>query len=40
MSLKLKNVTKNYGNVEVLHDISLEIEEGDFLVLLGRVGLW
>ncbi|WP_371169263.1 ABC transporter ATP-binding protein [Aliiroseovarius sp. 2305UL8-7] len=38
MSLKLKNIVKNYGSVEVLHDISIEIEKGDFLVLLGGSG--
>ncbi|MBH1974591.1 MAG: ABC transporter ATP-binding protein [Rhodobacteraceae bacterium] len=38
MSLKLSHVTKNYGTVEVLHDIDISIEEGDFLVLLGASG--
>lgn len=35
MSLQLSNVVKNDSNVEVLHDISLEVYKGDFLVLLG-----
>lgn len=35
MSLQLSNVVKNDSNIEVLHDISLEINKGDFLVLLG-----
>ena len=36
--LKIQNLHKNYGNVEVLKDISLEIEEGGFLVLVGPSG--
>ena len=38
MSLKLTNIKKMFGQVEVLHDISLEIDPGDFLVLLGGSG--
>ena len=38
MTLKLNNVGKNFDKVEVLRNISLEIEEGDFLVLLGGSG--
>ena len=38
MSLKLSNIGKNFGTVDVLHSISLEIEKGDFLVLLGGSG--
>lgn len=38
MSLKLTNIKKMFGPVEVLHDISLEIDPGDFLVLLGGSG--
>lgn len=38
MSLKLTNIKKNFGQVGVLHDISLEIDPGDFLVLLGGSG--
>ena len=38
MSLKLTNIKKMFGQVEVLHDISLEIDPGDVLVLLGGSG--
>ena len=38
MSLKLTNIKKNFGQVGVLQDISLEIDPGDFLVLLGGSG--
>ncbi|WP_287439966.1 sn-glycerol-3-phosphate ABC transporter ATP-binding protein UgpC [Reinekea sp.] len=36
--LDIKNVTKSYGDVEVLHDIDISIEEGEFLVLVGPSG--
>ena len=36
--LNIKNVTKSYGPVEVLHNIDIEIEEGEFLVLVGPSG--
>ena len=31
--LNIQNLSKNYGTVPVLKNISLEIEEGGFLVL-------
>jgi len=37
-SLKLKNIHKRFGSVEVLHDINLEIKEGEFVVLVGPSG--
>ena len=40
--MSFKNVTKSYGSgthrVDVLNDISLEVQEGEFLVLLGFSG--
>ena len=36
--LEVKNLFKNYGNTEVLKDINVSIEEGDFLVLVGPSG--
>src|SRR4028119_223682 len=36
--LDIRNVTKSYGPVEVLHRIDLEAEEGEFLVLVGPSG--
>jgi multiple sugar transport system ATP-binding protein len=36
--LEIKNLGKSYGAVEVLHNISLTLEEGGFLVLVGPSG--
>ena len=38
MSLKLTDLAKRFGSVEVLQGINLEIEKGEFLVLLGESG--
>ncbi len=36
--LKLKNVTTMIGEHQVIHDVSLEIADGDFVALLGGNG--
>ncbi|MFP7571097.1 ABC transporter ATP-binding protein [Marivita sp. S2033] len=36
--LEIKNVTKSYGSVRVLHETNISIEEGEFLVLVGPSG--
>lgn len=36
--LELNNVNAAYGDVEVLHDLSLRVEEGSVVGLLGRNG--
>ena len=36
--LDIKGVNKSYGTVQVLHDINIEIERGEFLVLVGPSG--
>ena len=36
--LKIDNASKSYGSVEVLHNVDIEIEEGEFLVLVGPSG--
>ncbi|MAO89350.1 MAG: ABC transporter ATP-binding protein, partial [Dehalococcoidia bacterium] len=36
--LVLKNVNKNYGSVVAVDDLSLTIEEGEFITLLGPSG--
>ncbi len=36
--LKITNLRKSYGALEILKDINLEIEEGGFLVLVGPSG--
>ena len=34
--LEIKNLYKSYGNKEVLKNINLEIEKGDFLAIVGK----
>ena len=36
--LSVRNVAKSYGAVNVLNEISVEVEEGAFVVLLGPSG--
>ncbi len=36
--LKIANLRKSYGALEILKDINIEIEEGGFLVLVGPSG--
>lgn len=36
--LQIKNIRKNFGSTEVLKGISLDIEEGKFVTLLGASG--
>ena len=36
--IKLQNVQKFFGAVQVLRDINLEIEDGEFVVMLGQSG--
>ncbi len=36
--VNIQNLFKSYGPVEVLNDINLEIEEGEFVVLVGPSG--
>ena len=37
-SVELRNVNKRFGNVEVINDIDLKIEDGSFCALLGPSG--
>ncbi|MBU1176299.1 MAG: ABC transporter ATP-binding protein [Alphaproteobacteria bacterium] len=37
-ALKLNGVNKKFGRVQVLNDISLEVEEGEFVVFVGPSG--
>lgn len=37
-AIELRNVSKRFGNVEVLHDISLRIERGEVVAMLGPNG--
>ncbi|SFG39090.1 carbohydrate ABC transporter ATP-binding protein, CUT1 family [Palleronia marisminoris] len=36
--LELRDVRKSYGRIDVLHDIDLKIEDGEFVVLVGPSG--
>ncbi|MCP3969180.1 MAG: sn-glycerol-3-phosphate ABC transporter ATP-binding protein UgpC [Rhodobacteraceae bacterium] len=36
--LDIRNATKSYGAVEVLHNVDINVEEGEFLVLVGPSG--
>ncbi|MFC1869461.1 ABC transporter ATP-binding protein [Thermodesulfobacteriota bacterium] len=36
--VKLKGIYKSFGDMEVLHNINLEVEEGEFVVLVGPSG--
>ena len=37
-SIKLTNVTKSFGDTEVIPPINLEINDGEFLVFVGPSG--
>ena len=36
--LNINNLYKNYGSLNILNDVNVQIEEGDFLVLVGPSG--
>jgi len=36
--VKLKNIIKTFGNVEIIKNLTLEINDGEFLVLVGGSG--
>ncbi|MCF6321412.1 MAG: ABC transporter ATP-binding protein [Rhizobiaceae bacterium] len=38
MDLRLENISHNYGEIEVLRDINLEINEGEIVCLVGPSG--
>jgi multiple sugar transport system ATP-binding protein len=37
-SLDIQGVNKNYGDVQILHDINLHVEAGEFVVFVGPSG--
>ena len=37
-TLELKDIRKSYGNLEVIHGVSLDIAEGEFVVFVGPSG--
>jgi len=38
MLIELKKITKKFGSVTALHEVNLEVGEGEFLTLLGPTG--
>jgi len=36
--LKLKNISKSFGDVQAVSNLSLEAQEGEIFVLLGPTG--
>ncbi len=36
--LQLENISKNFGSVKVIHDVSLSIQQGEFVVFVGPSG--
>lgn len=36
--IRLEHISKNFGDITALHDVSLAIEDGEFFVLLGPTG--
>ncbi len=37
-ALSIRNVTRSYGSVHILKGIDIEMENGDFLILVGASG--
>ncbi len=37
-AVSISDVRKSYGNVEVLHGVSIDIEDGEFVILVGPSG--
>ena len=38
IAVEFKNVTKKYGSVDVIKDFNLQIDQGDFLCIVGTSG--
>ena len=38
MSIRLEKINKHFGQQVVVNNVSMEVEEGEFFVLLGASG--
>ena len=38
--IRLEHVTKSFGRYKALDDVSIVVEEGEFLTVIGRSGMW
>ncbi|MDR1015295.1 MAG: ABC transporter ATP-binding protein [Coriobacteriales bacterium] len=38
MLLELKGITKSYGSLDALHDVSFDVEKGEWLAIMGPSG--
>lgn len=36
--IKYEHITKSYGDHEIIHDLELNIEAGDFVTIIGSSG--
>ena len=36
--LELRNVSTHYGKIQALHDVSVEVKEGEIVTLIGANG--
>lgn len=36
--LQLENISKNFGSIKVIHDVSLAVQQGEFVVFVGPSG--
>src|SRR3954467_4513515 len=37
-SVEIRNIRKNFGTVPVIHGVSIDIEDGEFVILVGPSG--
>ena len=37
-SLTIRDVKKSYGDIQVMHGVDLDVEEGEFVVFVGPSG--
>lgn len=37
-TLTLRNISKSYGNADVLHDVNFDVEDGELIVIVGPSG--